>query len=410
MYRGSWGGRGSGKTRSFAKMAAVKGRQLAEAGETGLIVGARQYMTSLDESSMAEVKAAIASEPWLQEYYDVGEKYIRTIDRRIEFDFIGLQRNIDSVKSKARIRILWADEAEPITSEAWEKVDPTVREDGAEIWVTWNPESKRSSTHERFRVNPPPESKFVELNWRDNPWFPSTLEKKRVHSKETDPDNYEHIWEGAFKTVHTGAYFAKQLTEAKAQGRIGNVARDPLMTIRAYWDIGGTGSKADATAIWICQFIGREIRVLDYYEARHQPLATHVQWLRDNGYSKALCVLPHDGEHGEKVYDASYEGAVRAAGFEVEIVKNQGKGAAKMRIEAARRLFPSIWFNDKKTEPGRDALGFYHAKLDEQRDIDLGPDHDWSSHGADAFGMMCVHYEIPRGTAKPFKHVARKII
>src|SRR6185312_12826020 len=102
MYRGAYGGRGSAKTRSFAKMAAVRGLMCAQAKEPGVILCGREFMNSLDESSMAEVKAAIESEPWLQASYDVGEKYIRTRDRRVEFAFIGLRHNLDSIKSKAR--------------------------------------------------------------------------------------------------------------------------------------------------------------------------------------------------------------------------------------------------------------------------------------------------------------------
>jgi phage terminase large subunit len=102
------------------------------------------------------------------------------------------------------------------------------------------------------------------------------------------------------------------------------------------------------------------------------------------------------------VFDVSYESALRAAGFEVEVVPNQGKGAAKMRIEAARRLFPSIWFNAATTETGRDALAWYHEKKSEDvRNVGLGPEHDWSSHGADAFGLMCVAYEEPQQKRKP---------
>ena len=174
------------------------------------------------------------------------------------------------------------------------------------------------------------------------------------------------------------------------------------MTIRAIWDIGGTGAKADACAIWIAQFIGLQIRVLDYYEAVGQPLATHVAWLREKGYGNALCVLPHDGSTHDKVYDVSYESALGQAGFETQVVPNQGKGAAKLRIEAARRLFPSIWFNAATTEAGRDALGWYHEKKsDDDRNIGLGAEHDWSSHGADAFGLMCVAYEEPQTKKKP---------
>lgn len=396
MYRGAYGGRGSAKTRSFAKMAAVQGVRFAQANMPGVIVCGREFMNSLDDSSFAEVKYAIESEPWLLERYDLGDKYIRTRDKRIVFTFCGLRHNLGSIRSKARIRILWVEEAEDVSEEAWMIIDPTVREDDSEIWVTWNPRRKNSATHKRFRENPPAGAKIVEMNWRDNPWFPTTLQSKRLNDKAKRPDQYEHIWEGAFVSVVDGAYFAAELTEAKAKGRIGNVARDPLMTIRAFWDIGGTGMRADARSIWIAQFIGREIRVLDYHESVGQPLAHDVEWLRANKYDTALCVLPHDGAANDKVYDVSYESALRAAGFKVVVVPNQGKGAALMRVEAARRLFPAIWFNAATTEAGRDALGWYHEKKsDDDRNIGLGPEHDWSSHAADAFGLMCVAYEMP---------------
>ncbi len=75
-------------------------------------------------------------------------------------------------------------------------------------------------------------------------------------------------------------------------------------------------------------------------------------------------------------------------------------GAAAMRIEAVRRLLPKCWFNEATTEAGRDALGFYHEKRDDSRSVGLGPEHDWSSHAADAFGLMWVTYEVPRGKFK----------
>lgn len=382
-------------------MAAVRGFMLSQAGKEGVIVCGREFMNSLDESSLAEVKAAIASEPWLADAYDVGEKYVRTKDGRISFAFIGLRHNLDSIKSKSQIHILWVDEAEPVSETAWLKVVPTVREDESEIWVTWNPERKNSATHKRFRESPPADAKIAEINYIDNPWFPEVLEKERLEDKAKRPDQYDHVWEGDFVTVVEGAYFAASLSDAKRAGRIGKVAADPLMTYRAIWDIGGTGAKADACAIWVAQFVGREIRALHYYEAVGQPLATHVAWLRDHGYGKALCVLPHDGDTNDRVHDVSFASALREAGFEVQVIANQGKGAAKMRIEAARRLFPSIWFNEETTRGGRDALGWYHEKKDDKRDIGLGPEHDWSSHGADAFGLMCVAYEAPIERQKP---------
>ena len=117
--------------------------------------------------------------PWLREHYELGEKFIRTRDGRIDFRFAGLRRNIESIKSTSRIRLLWVDEAEPVSEQAWQKAIPTVREENAEIWVTWNPERRASATNRRFRETPPEHSKIVEVNWRDNPWFPRTLDMIR---------------------------------------------------------------------------------------------------------------------------------------------------------------------------------------------------------------------------------------
>ncbi|BET96957.1 hypothetical protein TCT1_18780 [Xenorhabdus sp. TCT-1] len=111
-YRGSYGGRGSGKTRTFAKMSAIRGYMFAEAGTEGVILCGREFMNSLSESSMEEVKQAIKSEPWLDGYYEMGENFIRTKNRRVWFVFAGLRHNLDSIKSKARILIEWIDEAE----------------------------------------------------------------------------------------------------------------------------------------------------------------------------------------------------------------------------------------------------------------------------------------------------------
>jgi len=399
-YRVSWGGRGSGKTRTFAKMTAVRAYQWAMRGDEGTIICGREFMNSLAESSFAEVEAAIKSEDWLAAHFDIGENYIRTTNcpGRIDYSFIGLRRNLDSIKSKSRIKLLWVDEADPVTDTAWEKTIPSVREEDSEIWVTWNPERKNSATHRRFRLDPPPRTLGAEMNWRDNPWFPAILERKRREDLEKRPDSYDHIWEGDFVGLVEGSYFNRQLTAARANNQIGEIHADPLMQLRAYWDIGGTGNNADAVAIWIAQFVGPRILVLDYYEARGQDLATHVNWLRNKGYAKALCVLPHDGKKHDSVFPVTYESELKRADFQVVVVPNQGRGAALKRIEAVRNKFPNIWFNEETTAAGLEALGAYHERQDPIRGIGWGPEHDWASHGADAFGLMAVHHEAPSET------------
>ena len=416
FVRGSYGGRGSGKTRSFAKMSAVRALMWAKAGKSGIILCGRQYMNSLDESSLEEVKTAINEEQFLRESFIITERTIKTdsekFDGLVEYKFSGLDRNIASVKSKARILLCWVDEAEPVTEHAWEVLIPTLRDEESELWVTWNPERKGSATNKRFRDSKDPLTKCVELNYKDNPWFPDILDRARNRDRSERPDSYSHVWEGDFITTMTGAYYAASLTQAKEEGRIGFVAADPLLTHRIYCDIGGTGANSDSYTMVIAQFVGAEIRILDCYEAQGQPLATHLSWLRSKNYGpdRAQVWLPHDGSTHDKVYDVSYESAMKDAGFKVTVVPNQGKGAAMARIEETRRLFGSIRFNSASTESLRDALGFYHERRHEQRDVGLGPDHDWSSHFADAFGLLSVAHELEPGKRKPLHLSTRHII
>lgn len=206
--RGSYGGRGSAKTRSFAKMTAVKAYEFAMAGKSGIVLCGRQYMNSLDDSSMEEVKHAIREEPWLDDFFEIGEKYIRTKCGSVEYKFAGLDRNISSIKSKARILICWVDEAEQVTEAAWVDLIPTIREEGSELWVTWNPKSKKSATNKRFRETKSERMIIVEMNWKDNPKFPDKLNRERLDDLKYRPDLYAHVWEGDYETKSKALVFS----------------------------------------------------------------------------------------------------------------------------------------------------------------------------------------------------------
>lgn len=303
----------------------------------------------------------------------------------------------DSIKSLEGFKRAWWEEAQTATGTSLTLLRPTMRATGSELWFSWNPRRKTDAVDVMLRGEEKPTGAVVvRSNWRDNPWLTPELIQERLDCQRMSPEEYGHVWEGDYVTVMTGAYFAKSIVTARTEGRIGKVSADPLMTLRAFVDIGGTGARADAFSMWIAQFVGREIRVLDYYEAIGQPLGAHLAWMREKGYSPQRCQfwLPHDGETNDRVFDVSYESALKDAGYKVTVIPNQGKGAAKSRIEAGRRLFPSMWFDDR-TQPGLDALGWYHEKRDDNRNIGLGPEHDWASHAADAFGLMCVAYDPP---------------
>jgi phage terminase large subunit len=413
-YKGAWGGRGSGKSHFFGGKLIED--SLAEPGDFGAglrSVCIREVQKDLAQSSKALIEAKLSD-------FGLGERDGFKVFRDVIqtpgdglMIFKGMNDyTAESVKSLEGFKRGWWEEAQTATAHSLALLKPTImRLDNAELWFSWNARRKTDPVDVMLRgLERPTGAVVVRANWRDNPFRNAQLDQERQDHLRMYPDQYEHVWEGEYISVASGAYFARQLAEARAQNRIGRVSADPLMTYRAYWDIGGTGAKADACAIWIVQFVGQEIRVLNYYEAVGQPLATHAQWLRDNGYAKALCILPHDGANHDKVYQVSYESALRHAGFEVRTIPNMGAGAANNRIEAVRRQFPSLWFNADTTEPGRDALGWYHEKKDEVRGVGLGPSHDWASHGADAFGLMAVDRmnDVPVDSAPlPYKRLSR---
>jgi phage terminase large subunit len=398
-YKGAWGGRGSGKSHFFGGLMVED--HLAERGMLSVCV--REVQKSLAQSSKRLIEQKLID-------FGLGEadgfKVFKDVietpgDGLIAFQ--GMQdHTAESIKSLEGFRRAWVEEAQGLSARSLTLLRPTIRAGGSELWFSWNPNRKNDAVDALLRgVSPPTGSVVLRANWSDNPWFPKELEQERLDDLRDRPDQYDHIWDGDYAKVTEGAYYAKALTQAKADGRIARVTFDPLMTVRLFVDIGGTGAKADAFAMWPAQFIGREIRVRDYYEAVGQPLAAHLTWLRSKGYTpdRAEFWLPHDGATNDRVFSVSYESALRDAGYRVSVVPNQGKGAAAARIEAGRRRFPMIWFDEASTEAGRDALGAYHERKDEARNIGLGPEHDWASHGSDAFGLMCVAYIEPSSSA-----------
>ena len=401
-YKGAHGGRGSGKSHFFAEglLEDCLYEPGAGGGEGMRAVCIREVQKDLSQSSKALLESKLAA---LRLGPADGFKIYKDVitapgDGLIIFKGMN-DYTADSVKSLEGFKRAWWEEAQTATQRSLDLLRPTIRAPGSQLWFGWNPRFAMDPVDRMLRAaDLPTNSIVVEANWRDNPWFTAELEQERQDCLRLQPDKYDHIWEGGYETVNEGAYFAKQLSAAKSEHRIGAVSADPLMTLRAFVDIGGTGQNADSFSLWAVQFVGLQIRVVDYYEAQGQPMATHVQWLRDRGYTpdRLQIWLPHDGEKADTVFAVTPRSALESLGYHVETVPNQGKGAAMKRVEAARRLFPSIYFDQERCAGGLAALGWYHPKLDAKRGIDLGPEHDWASHGADAFGLMCCVYEPPQ--------------
>ena len=391
-YKGAWGGRGSGKSHFFADK--LVDDALYFKGLRAVCI--REVQKSLAQSSKRIIEDKInAFGLGERDGFKIFKDVIQTPGDGVIM-FQGMQdHTAESIKSLEGINRAWCEEAQTLSPISLQMLRPTIRGENSELWFSWNPRRKSDPVDKLLRLTPPTDSVVVRANWSDNPWFPSVLEQERLDDLRDNPEQYDHVWEGGYMGVSIGAYYAESLSKAKLENRIGVVSRDPLLPVKLFVDIGGTGAKSDAFVMVAAQFVGHQVRVLDYYEAQGQPLEHHLGWIRESGYDKAEIYLPHDGATHDKVFNVSYESAFTQAGFRVIVVPNQGKGAAKKRIEETRRLFPSIWFNAATCEPLTDALGWYHEKRDTVRNIGLGPEHDWASHGADAFGMLAVVYSPP---------------
>lgn len=281
-YRVAKGGRGSGKTMTFAKMVCVMALSFAAEGKSGAILCAREFVNSLDDSTLAEIKSAIASEPdLLQPWFDVGEKYVRIrhpdLPGRVDFLFVGLRHNLDSLKSKARVLLTWVDEAESVSEAAYRKLIPTVMRFGGEIWLTYNPESPESATHLRFIKNESPRILVETVNWNHNPWFPESLDRERQDDAQFRPDLYEHVWNGEFHTlteaqVFGGKYRMEAMEPASgATPLIGldfGFSTDPAAAVKIY--------KIGRVLLWRREFYKRGILINQLGGELHKAIGDDV--------------------------------------------------------------------------------------------------------------------------------------
>lgn len=388
-HKGAYGGRGSGKSWFFAD-------RLIEDSlyERGLLSACiREVQVTLKDSAKRLLEKRLAFFGLGQaDGFKVYEHQIKTPGDGVII-FKGMKDyNAEGIKSLEGFKRAWVEEAQSLSARSLSVLRPTLREPGSEMWFSWNPRRKSDAVDTFLRGGAKPEDALVvEALWSHNPWFSPDLELERQYDLKYSP-SYRHIWEGDYATVVQGAYYATHLETARQEGRVTDLAYDPMLARYAYWDIG----IGDAMAIWIAQRKGQMLYLMDYIEGVGQGLDYYVGELRSRGHDSAECVLPHDGANRSAVTGKTFEDHLKEAGFRTRVRKNGGAGAAMMRIEATRRIFPRIWFNDKTTAPGREAVGAYHEKWDANRNIGLGPDHDWSSHANDALGLCCLDYDEPR--------------
>ncbi len=377
-YKVAYGGRGSGKSWSFARALLIKA-----ANEPTRVLCAREIQKSIKQSVHTLLNDQIQS-LGLGAFYEVLEAEIRGLNGST-FSFTGLATNtVESIKSFEGCDIVWVEEAQTVSKKSWDILIPTIRKPNSEIWVSFNPNIDTDDTYQRFVVEPPENAKVVKVNYQDNPWFPEVLEIERQHSQKTNPD-YANIWEGECKAAVDGAIYANEIREAQENNRITTVPYDPMLKVHVVFDLGFN----DSMAIILCQRGVSDIRIIKYIEDNHRTLDSFSSEIRSLNYNWGTMFLPHDGRSRDYKSGLSAEDIMRKQGWSVRIVPVSSIEAG---IKIARMHFHKCYF-DKSTQRLLECLKNYKRSINSSTNEPGAPLHDEYSHGADAFRYMATSVE-----------------
>lgn len=168
-----------------------------------------------------------------------------------EFIFKGLSKqDAAAIKSLGGADIVWVEEAQNVSNASWQNLIPTIRKEGSEIWVSFNPTVEEAPTYHRLVLNPPPGALVVKVGWRDHPWRSKVLDDDREHMRTNDPAGYDNVYEGNCRTFSEGAYFRDEIEALRRDGRIGDVPYNPNKTVWTFWDLSHAASgKGDPHSI-----------------------------------------------------------------------------------------------------------------------------------------------------------------
>lgn len=209
---------------------------------------------------------------------------------------------------------------------------------------------------------------------------------------EMGEDKYRQEFECSFDAAVEGSYYGQLINDLEEKNHIQEIERDDICRTFTAWDLG----MGDSTSIWVAQLAGQEIRLIDYYENHGVGLDNYVKWLRDNDYTKAEHILPHDVQVRELGTGKSRMEVLQDAGLEITVAPRM---AVDDGIQAVRRILPRCWFNVPKVNIGLNCLKNYRRAYDEKRKIFYErPLHDWSSHGSDAFRYLAIGLDESNST------------
>lgn len=383
-YKGAKGGRGSAKSWSFARALLILGTT-----KKLRILCTREVQKSIKQSVHKLLKDQIEA-LGLTGFYQVLETEIRGKNGS-EFAFSGLSElTVDSIKSFEGCDIVWVEEAQSVSKRSWAVLIPTIRKDGSEIWLSFNPELDTDETYDRFITNKPDDAIIVDMNYTDNPWFPEVLEKERLHAKATLPKaEYENIWEGKCMPAIAGAIYFEQVAKAEEEKRICNVPYDPMLKVHVVFDIGWN----DAMSISLVQRQSSALNIIENIEDSHKTLEWYSTELKKKNMNWGKVFLPHDGFSKNVQTGKSSAEIMTALGWEVVPRDQIVELSIEEGIRLTRMTFARMYFDKTKTTRLVQCAKRYRRSINQQTQEPGAPLHDEWSHGADNLRYIAVNAE-----------------
>lgn len=306
-----------------------------------------------------------------------------------EFLFAGLSDlTVESIKSFEGCDICWIEEARSITKRSLTILEPTIRKDDSELWLSFNPELDTDEVYDRFVVHTPLDCLLININWDDNPWRSKVLDVARETMQREKPDEYAHVYGGMCKPAVDGAiYYNEMAAMLKEPARIRNVPYDPMLKVHMVFDIG----RSDKTAIIFVQRLASEIRIIRYMEDTLKDWPYYVGEIKKLNYNLGKCWFPHDG-HAKRMESLGQSSAdiVHKLGLVVAPKTLVPSLSVEEGIKSARLIFPRIYMDKANCKDLIDNLKRYKRNIPATTGEAGAPVHDAASHGSDAFRIMAL--------------------
>lgn len=410
------GGRGGMKSHGIAESQLIRGMK-----RPMLFLDAREIQKSIADSVHHLLEKKI-SDLHLGSYYKVLETEIRGINGT-SFIFAGLKHNIANIKSIEDVDECWVEEAQSVSDSTWTTLIPTIRKEispccytslgigdekgkpctkcgkmipldkiiPSRIVISYNPELEDDPTHQRFFIHSPTNSKRIHLTYKDNPWFTGVLRQEMEDLKETNYQEYLHVYEGQCRQAVQGAIFAKELQKVSDEGRITNVEYDPSVPVCTYWDLG----KGAMTAIWFIQYVGMQWRILRHYSNSQEDLNHYLKYVQSMPYVYEKHFLPHDGEQ-KRI------GMILTVKEQAEKVLKNVQTVPRIHhkldaINAVKQVLPICYFDKELCADGLSDLRHYAYRVTEDGKVSNEPEEGTTFRDtADAFMTFAQSCRFPK--------------